>query len=185
VLRGNVPIVRCLVEAKADLNTANSSGIKTALQVAVDENMDEIAAYLRSTGTFSEPKASPVSLELPASDEILKSILHSTGATSALSQFEAAGIYDHCLESLSGFTSTHLHEAFGLSLQQAEQFSALLQQHLTVQFLDKEADHKRRVVESAGYDYFVFESLDRHSQEEVLSSIERHLASRPPPPSSS
>jgi hypothetical protein len=182
---GNLPIVRCLVEAKADLNTTDSVLLSNVYQHALDKNMHEIAAYLRSTGLFSEPKASHVALELPASDDILKSLLHSAGATSALSQFEAAGIYDHCLESLSGFTSTHLNEAFGLSLEQAEQFSALLQHHLTVQFLDKEADHKRRVVESAGYDYIVFESLDRRSQEEVLSSIERQLASRAPPPSSS
>jgi hypothetical protein len=142
------------------------------------------------TGSFSDPKQPPISLEappispdLPASDELLSSFLHSVGAASALPQFRAAGLSDHSLEEISGFAATHI-EGLGLTRDQAEQFSICVGQHLTVRFLEREAAHSRELVESGGYDYSVFESLDTDSQKFVLLSLEGRRGSRSPPPPS-
>ena len=111
-------------------------------------------------------------VEPPAVDHLLFSFLESVGAGSSLPLFRAAGLSDQSLHMISEMTPQTIYQ-FGLSPDQAPEFSIRVAQHLTDQFLQKEALEVRALVENAGFDYSVFASVDSESQQEILTSLKR------------
>jgi hypothetical protein len=111
-------------------------------------------------------------VEPPAVDHLLFSFLESVGAGSSLPLFRAAGLSDQSLHIISEMTPQSIYQ-FGLSPDQAPEFSIRVAQHLTDQFLQKEALEVRALVENAGFDYSVFASVDSESQQEILTSLKR------------
>lgn len=128
--------------------------------------MDETA------GNHRDAAATASAVEPPAVDRLLLSFLESVGAGSALPLFRASGLSDQSLHKISEMSSQTIHQ-LGLSPDQATEFSIRVGQHLTDQFLQKEALDVRSLVENAGFDYSVFASVDCESQQEILTSLKR------------
>ncbi len=124
-----------------------------------------------SPGTPCEKSA--ISSTTEPDDRLLSSFLQSVGAGFSLPLFRASGLSDQHLKKISESNSETIHQAFGLSHQQAEEFLACVCKHLTNQFLQDESIQIRSLVEHAGFDYSVFASVDDESQQEILTSLKR------------
>ena len=121
--------------------------------------------------------ASATSAVADSTDRILSSFLESVGAGPALPLFRASGFSDESMIKISEMNPETIHQTFGLSHQQSDEFLACVGQHLTNQFLQDESIKIRSLVENAGFDYGVFASVDFESQQEILSSLKRRRTS--------
>lgn len=129
--------------------------------------MDEVP------GSAGAPPVDDRLLAPPVDDRMLASFLESVGAGSLLPHFRASGLSDQSLHEISTMNSQAIHELFSLSLEQADGFLLCVCQYLTNQFLERETIEIRSVVESAGFDYTVFASVDSDTQQEILNSLKR------------
>lgn len=124
---------------------------------------------------MDDPSALPsVDAVEPADDvRVLSSLLECLGAASALPHFRASGLSDQNLPEISQMNPLAIQQMLGLSHEQADELLSRVNHHLTNQFLQQETVEIRQLVETAGYDYTVFTSVDAESQQEILNSLKR------------
>lgn len=123
---------------------------------------------------MDDPSALPSADALEPTDvRLLSSFLESVGAGSALPLLRASGFSDQNLPEISQMNPLAIQQMLGLSHEQADELLSRVNHHLTNQFLEQETVEIRELVETAGFDYGVFTSVDVESQQEILNSLKR------------